>query len=225
MTTQRQYRLLAYLLAATNNILSYHFSQAYPDLQTTNRDNDPRRLEIAKDESDLYASASLNVIEPPSEIPKIGINKANHAKITSMLTSAREIMENAKVLFECADKRSVAQALEMMKEAGAIFQQAKGHIYQGREKTLQGRDPSGSLRGSIEINDSEERKTQSLETARSKYSHHDLSEAKEDEDRALDIARNMWETVSLHSTSSFCWHFLSKKYISNVVVVDFSLSW
>jgi len=195
MRTQRQSRLFAtYILVATNNIISSHCAQAYSALQSAYRDNDPRRLEIAKDESDEYASASLNLLDPPAEIPKIGINKANHAKIKSMLMAAREIMENAKVLFECADKRSVAQALEMMKEAGAIFQQAKGHIHLGREENLRGQDQSGALRGATGTSESEERERKVLQTARSKFSHHDLSEAKEDEDRALDIARNMWET-------------------------------
>mmetsp|Transcript_20881 Transcript_20881/g.43872 ORF Transcript_20881/g.43872 Transcript_20881/m.43872 type:complete len:334 (-) Transcript_20881:589-1590(-) len=173
-------RLATAILAATT--LTSHAPTAFA--------NGSQPIEIAQANNDEYASASLNLNGSPGAYPRVGITEASHAKIKTILMSAKELMENARGLLDSANMETVLKAEEMMRQAGQMFQEAKGHIHQGRQESMQ----ESMLRGANGGEFSPERKAEALEMARSKYSNHDLAQAKEDEDRAIDIARDMYET-------------------------------
>ena len=67
----------------------------------------------------------------------------------------------------------------MMKEANAMFREATGHIAQ--RMLLVDED----------------------HMVRRKYSEHDIQQAKESEERALDVARNIFEVVSHYAASNY----------------------
>jgi hypothetical protein len=113
------------------------------------------------------------------QLPAKGINHADHARITSILLETKLLMNNAKTLFNTNPE----QARNMMEKANQMFAEAKDRI-QGHPGMAQVSGNDDSLRG-----------TRYYESAvRAKYAQHDLNSARDDEERALDISRNMYET-------------------------------
>jgi hypothetical protein len=135
-----------------------------------------RRLEIASDTSDPYADAKVfaNVQGP-------GVGAVDHARITSILTTTKEVINTARLLFK--DPESQNEANEMLAMATAMFGEVKDFM-KGRQEKLQ-------------LTTEEDR------LLRAKYASHNIHEAREDEERALDITRNMYETVSAEDRHKF----------------------
>jgi hypothetical protein len=133
-----------------------------------------RRLDVMIGNSDEYAESkvSLRALEHP-----VGINSQDHAKVTSILSTTKEMINTANALIE--DEKTYQEGTEMMKEANAMFREATGHIAQ---RMLLGDEDH---------------------MVRRKYSEHDIQQAKESEERALDVARNIFEVVSHYAASNY----------------------
>lgn len=140
-----------------------------------------RRLELAVLHSDEYAESVLTIQEPNYPL---GIGTEEHAKISSVLDTTRELVQTANSLVK--DSRTLNEGRKMMEEANAMFQEVKDHIRQKQQKysTSSPRDREATR-----------------ELLRAKYSSHDIQQATEDEARGLDVSRRIYETVSKCDTS------------------------
>ena len=127
----------------------------------------PRRLDVMIGNSDEYAETVVSLLAPERSL---GIGLHDHAKITSILSTTKEMIKTAKALID--DERTLKEGTEMMEEANSMFGEVKDHIAKrALEAEAQGR-------------------------VRRKYSEHDIQQAEEDEGRALDVARSVYEVVS-----------------------------
>jgi len=135
-----------------------------------------RRRELAILHSDEYTESVLTV--PSSNVP-VGFNAQEHAKISSMLETTKEMMDTANALVR--NKRTLTEGRKMRADAAAMFHQAKSHIQQ----MLPTKDNNREL-------------------LRKKYSNHNLAQAEEDEGRLLDVHRRIYETVSSDAPIVFC---------------------
>ena len=135
-----------------------------------------RRLELAVLHSDDYAESVLTIQEPHYPL---GIGVDEHAKISSLLDTTREMMDTANALVR--DTRTTTEGRKMIEDATAVFQEVKDHIRQRQHQFS---------------NSSPEEHEAAREFLRAKYSNHDLQEANEDEARGLDVSRRIYETVS-----------------------------
>ena len=146
-----------------------------PQLVTSQQHDDqfsPRRLDVMVGNSDEYAETVVSLLAPERSL---GIGLHDHAKITSILSTTKEMINTAKALID--DERTLKEGTEMMEEANSMFGEVKDHIAKrALEAEAQGR-------------------------VRRKYSEHDIQQAEEDEGRALDVARSVYEVVS-HCTMS-----------------------
>ena len=137
----------------------------------------PRRLDVMVGNSDEYAETVVSLQAPERSL---GIGARDHAKITSILSTTREMISTANALLD--DVRTLKEGTEMMEHANAAFREVKGHIAKrALAAEAQGRD-------------------------RRKYSEHDIQQAEEDEGRALDVARSVYEVVSHCTMSLFTQH-------------------
>jgi hypothetical protein len=139
---------------------------------------EPRRLDVMIGNSDEYAQTKVSIRAP--ERP-VAISYKDHAKITSILSTTKEMINTANLLIE--NKKTFQEGTVMMEEANAMFREATGHIAQ--RMLLVDED----------------------HMVRRKYSEHDIQQAKESEERALDVARNIFEVVS-HAASSIYANFI-----------------
>lgn len=130
-----------------------------------------RRLEIDSDTSDPFAEAI--VFARPHEGP--GVGATDHARITSILTATKEMMTTARVLFK--DPGTQNEANEMLAMATAMFGEVKEFMRERVDKVQAAAEEKDRL-------------------LRAKYVNHDVQKAREDEERALDITRSIYETVS-----------------------------
>jgi uncharacterized membrane protein (DUF106 family) len=127
----------------------------------------PRRVDVMVGNSDEYAETVVSLLAPERSL---GIGFHDHAKITSILSTTKEMINTAKALID--DERTLKEGTEMMEEANSMFGEVKDHIAKrALEAEAQGR-------------------------VRRKYSEHDIQQAEEDEGRALDVARSVYEVVS-----------------------------
>jgi hypothetical protein len=122
--------------------------------------------------SDEYAETVVSLQAPERAL---GIGYYDHAKITSILSTTKEMISTAKALID--DERTLKEGTEMMEEANSMFDEVKDHIAK--------RALAAEAQGRV----------------RRKYSEHDIQQAEEDEGRALDVARSVYEVVS-HCTMS-----------------------
>ena len=150
-----------------------------------------RRRELAILHSDEYTESVLTV--PSSNVP-VGFNAQEHAKISSMLETTKEMMDTANALVR--NKRTMTEGRKMRADAMAMFRQVKSHLHQ----MLPDAKTSDPSKAHHEIN---------RELLRKRYSNHDVAQAEEDEDRGLDVHRRIYETVSTHRL--FCVHFVFGK--------------
>jgi hypothetical protein len=136
-----------------------------------------RRLDIARDDSDPLAEATLSVISHANPPPAVA--EDDHERVSKILSETRELIHNAKTLYK---KNGREAAHEMVNAATAKFREAKEHMLMkhGSDGAALEKTESG-LR-------SEERKVEANEET-----------VRDDEDRALDVSRNMYETVSAPS--------------------------
>ncbi|KAL7534524.1 hypothetical protein ACHAXR_005927 [Thalassiosira sp. AJA248-18] len=132
-----------------------------------------RRLEIGVVNSDEYAESVLTAKSAPA-IP--GIGARDHAKITSILATTREMIDTAKVLVH--DERTLERGQEMMEQANSMFREVKGIIREHNDKHMH-------------IAENADHR----EMLRKKYTEHDIKKAAEADERTLDIARSMYETM------------------------------
>jgi hypothetical protein len=136
-----------------------------------------RRVDVMVGNSDEYAETVVSLQAPERSL---GIGARDHAKITSILSTTREMISTANALLD--DVRTLKEGTEMMEHANAAFREVKGHIAKrALAAEAQGRD-------------------------RRKYSEHDIQQAEEDEGRALDVARSVYEVVSHCTMSLFTQH-------------------
>mmetsp|Transcript_24342 Transcript_24342/g.52170 ORF Transcript_24342/g.52170 Transcript_24342/m.52170 type:complete len:336 (-) Transcript_24342:297-1304(-) len=147
-------------------------------IPTSNQRESPRRLEIAHDNSDKYAAAAV-VVEAPKEL-YLGISADDHERITSTLAATKELTNKARKLVQ--DKRTLKEGQEMIEKANAMFREAKDHVVRAQINMDQNR---------------KELVVREDETNRKmlKEPYNDVEEADEDEKRAMDVSRNMYETV------------------------------
>jgi len=132
-----------------------------------------RQLEIEVANSDEYATSVLTI--QAAELP-LGIGTNDHAKITAVLAATRELVETASVLVR--DPRTLKEGQDMMDKADAMFGEVKDDI----------RHINDNLR--------EQEETEQRSLLRKKYSDHDVQKAQEDDERSLDVTRNMYETMT-----------------------------
>jgi len=144
-----------------------------PQLATSQKyeDRPSRRLEIAVANSDEYATSVVTIQTHESSF---GIGAHDHAEITSILEMTKELVETANVLVE--NERTLKEGQDMMEKASAMFSSVKDHI----------RHINDILR---EQDEAEQRAL-----IRKNYSDHDVQKAQEDDERSLDVTRNMYET-------------------------------
>jgi len=156
------------------------FVAAYiPQFATSQQDKAPpraRELEIGIGNSDEYATSVVTVQAPESSL---GIGASDHAKITAILASARDLMENAGFLVE--NESTAQEGKDMMALADAKFREVQDRILHINELlTEQENQPRGLLRN--------------------KYSDHDVKKTQQevvaDEERALDVSRSMYLTAT-----------------------------
>ena len=134
----------------------------------------PRRMDVMVGNSDEYAETVVS-LQAPERL--IGIGAHDHAKITSILATTKEMIATAKALID--NERTLTEGTDMMEEANAMFREVKDHI---TKRLLEGEDQH---------------------MVRRKYSDHDIQQADGDEERALDVARSVFEVVSRGETSVF----------------------
>eukprot|EP00579_Thalassiosira_antarctica_P010624 CAMPEP_0201925756 /NCGR_PEP_ID=MMETSP0903-20130614/14883_1 /ASSEMBLY_ACC=CAM_ASM_000552 /TAXON_ID=420261 /ORGANISM="Thalassiosira antarctica, Strain CCMP982" /LENGTH=322 /DNA_ID=CAMNT_0048463469 /DNA_START=16 /DNA_END=984 /DNA_ORIENTATION=- len=132
-----------------------------------------RGLDIEVTNSDEYATSVLTIQAPELSL---GIGPDDHAKITAVLASTRELVETASVLI--GNERTLKEGQDMMEKANAMFGEVKDHI----------RHINDILR--------EEEETEQRSLLRKKYSDHDVQKAQGDDERALDVTRNLYETMT-----------------------------
>ena len=134
------------------------------------KQREPRRLDVMIGNSDEFAESkvTLRALEHP-----VGISAQDHAKITSIMSTTKEMISTANSLIN--NEETFQEGTEMMEEANALFRETTDHI----ARNMLG---DGS------------------HTVRRKYSEHDIEQAKNDEERTLDVARSIFEVVS-HSAA------------------------
>jgi hypothetical protein len=103
------------------------------------------------------------------------VGATDHARITSILTATKEMMTTARVLFK--DPGTQNEANEMLAMATAMFGEVKEFMRERVDKVQAAAEEKDRL-------------------LRAKYVNHDVQKAREDEERALDITRSIYETVS-----------------------------
>lgn len=133
-----------------------------------------RALEIAYGNSDEYAETVLETRDPPPSAA-FGIGARDHERISTALSTMKNMVDTARVLVQ--NERTYDEGRSMLQRAGDMFREVKEHIIHQREAhdALQ-----------------EEEKRDLL---RKRYSDHDVQKATEDEKRALDVARRIFETM------------------------------
>jgi hypothetical protein len=149
-----------------------------------NKEPTSRRLDVMVGNSDEYAETVVSLQAPKRSL---GIGERDHAKITSILSTAKEVISTAKALID--DERTLKEGTEMMEHANSMFREVKDHI----AKRALASEAQGMVRG--------------------KNSERDIQKAEEDEERALDVARSVFETVS-HFAPSGLQRFLFSMLIS-----------
>jgi len=122
----------------------------------------PHRLDVMIGNSDEYAETVVSLQAPKKSL---GFNYHDHAKITSILSTTKEMINTAKALID--DERTLKEGTEMMEEANSMFKEVTDHI------------ANRKLEGMV----------------RRKYSEHDIEQVEEDEGRSLDVARSIWEVM------------------------------
>eukprot|EP00804_Cyclotella_cryptica_P015145 CCRYP_000702-RA/>CCRYP_000702-RA protein AED:0.04 eAED:0.04 QI:277/1/1/1/1/1/2/468/245 len=136
-----------------------------------------RRLDIAVDESDPLVGATLSVVSKLDPPP--AVNSNDHERVSAILSETRDLISKAKILLN-AEGGSRDKAHEMVNLATARFRQAKEQMNMREKRAkakVEGNEETGSnLRP-------EERKDLV-----------DEDQVRNDEDRALDVSRNMYET-------------------------------
>jgi hypothetical protein len=131
-----------------------------------------RRLDIAIDDSDPLATATISVISKQNPPP--AVSSDDHERVTAILSETRDLIAKAKVLLE---ENGHEKAHEMVNMATAKFREAKEHIRTKRASAAASEEKK-NLRP-------EERKEKEEDT-----------KIVDDVDRAMDVSRNMYETVS-----------------------------
>ncbi|KAL7517434.1 hypothetical protein ACHAWX_002356 [Stephanocyclus meneghinianus] len=136
-----------------------------------------RRLDIAVDESDPLVGATLSVVS--KEDPPPAVTSNDHERVSAILAETRDLITKAKVLLN-EDGESRVKAHEMVNLATARFRQAKEHMNMREKKAkaaAEANEKSGSNLRPEERKDLEEE-----------------DQVRNDEDRAMDVSRNMYET-------------------------------
>ena len=126
-----------------------------------------RRLDIAIDDSDPLATATISVVS--RQDPPPAISPVDHKKLSEILSETRKLIVRAKSLLD-ADGRD--EAREIVNLATAKFRAAKEHIRASKAAL-------GELRAS-RPQDRKEKEEGNAEI--------------DDVDRAMDVSRNMYET-------------------------------
>lgn len=136
-------------------------------------------MELGVVNSDEFAESVLTVHTPKWQ-PNPGVNVQDHAKITRILATIKEIIDTSKLMAE--NERQLRQGQSMMDKANGMFGDLKQWM-QTRHLKQQ---------AAMEGKDSNDMRT----LRQKKYSGHDIQTTKEDEGRAVDIVRKMFETYT-----------------------------
>lgn len=146
-----------------------------PQLATAEQETNagpPRQIEIGVLNSDEMADTVMTVRASGSTV---GIGPADHAAIISLLSSAKELAEMSALLEQ--NKHTVGEGQDTMLQAIRKLAEVKEHI--GKINSILRQKAEGGEQ----------------QLLRSKYSDHDVQKTQEDDARALDVARNLFETL------------------------------
>lgn len=128
----------------------------------------PRRLDVLVTNSDEYAETVVSIEAPPSKFAP-GINPVEYTRITEALNRANELVELSKRLIQ--DERTIDKGREMMERAQRRFREVQDRIAKLSSSSADNEGGEGSLR--------------------KKFANHDIQAAREDEERAMDVARQV----------------------------------
>ena len=129
---------------------------------------------VAVNNANQYADTVLSVSPPPKNAPAINAN--DYARITEAITRTNEVFNRVKVLMN--DERTMGEGRELLNTAHQMFH-----------------DIEEMIRGSTNVNGRNG-------MLRRKYANHDLEEAHKDEERALDVARQVVRHLYQHELVS-----------------------
>ena len=127
-----------------------------------------RRLDIAIDDSDPLATATMSVVS--RQDPHPAVSSGDHKKLSEILSETRKLIIHAKTLL---DANGRDEAREIVNLATAKFKAAKEHIRASK---------------------AEPEKLRAARPQDRKEKEEDGTEIVDDVDRAMDVSRNMYET-------------------------------
>lgn len=134
---------------------------------------DGNSIVVGHGNSDEYASAELVMYANPNS-PGVGVQ--DHARISSILENTRALVDRARVLIN--NQESLDEGKHMLAKASDMFGEVK--------------DIMLVLNAEIAAAPGEQ---QQRKVAERKYADHDLQRALEDEERAMDVSRQVYETL------------------------------
>jgi hypothetical protein len=132
-----------------------------------------RRLDIAIDDSDPLVTATISVVAKQDPLP--AVSHDDHEQVSAILAETRELISKAKILFQ---ENGNDKAHEMVNMATAKFREAKDHIKAKKARSAASEDEAHS----------------NLRPEERKEKEEDVKVV-DDVDRAMDVSRNMYETV------------------------------
>lgn len=151
---------------------------AAPSPQSTTAERH-HNLEIAVINSDEYAESVVTLKAPKG--PSLGVSEPDHAKIASILSTTREIIKTAGVLAENGSTKQ--EVKDMLELANSVFGEVKDHIHQ---INIMLREEEGTNNSQMTL----------LRTMlKEKFSSHNVQKAQENDERSLDVIRNMYQTM------------------------------
>jgi len=138
-----------------------------------------RNVEIEVVKSDAYAETVVALQAPNPKQPSLGISAPDNAKIAAILSKTEQIIKRAAELAESGTAQEEVNGVLAL--ANAAFVEAKDHIHRINAALRDERRirKTGLLRKMLEEN----------------ISDHDVQEALENDERSLDLTRNMYQTM------------------------------
>jgi len=165
-------------LLAVCSVILIAYSPTLVASQRYAADSPTRRLEIAVANSDEFAESVLTV--QAGKYP-IGVDPDAHAKIVSILLATRQTIGSAQELLK--DRRTRKEGRRLMKSASELFREVREHFRQHPQTQEQEEEAAEDI------------EPEQRDLVKKKYSNHDLLQAQEDDERALDISRRIYETM------------------------------
>jgi len=129
-------------------------------------------IQLASINSDEYAETVLTVTKSKASS---GFGLQDHATITTILSTTRELIDSAAALIQ--DRRTLKEGQTLMECAHQLFRDVKDHIRQRNEAAA--------------VDDPDDQR----KMLRQKYSDHDIDKAQHDDERGMDVVRELYNTM------------------------------